>query len=105
MHRFLDTLREGMSDNQNEHQPGDAAPATAHYEEADIFGNRTGAVVHVREGHDPPRAPRGFTCGGYGKKAQACRARPKSRGAQAFSLPLLISGNYKPACSFSLKRY
>ena len=38
-----------MSDEE-EHHPGDRAPAMAHYEELNVFGTQTGAVVHVREG-------------------------------------------------------
>ena len=49
MRRLLDTLRRRMPDDE-EHQPGDRAPATAHYEELNVFGSPTGAVVHVREG-------------------------------------------------------
>jgi len=60
MRLLLDTLRGRMSDEE-EHQPGDRAPATAHYEELNVFGNPTGAVVHVHEGHGLPGAPRGFT--------------------------------------------
>ena len=54
-----------MSDEE-EHQPGDRAPATAHYEELNVFGNPTGAIVHVREGDPLPPAPRSFTWGGSG---------------------------------------
>jgi hypothetical protein len=49
-----------MSDEE-EHQPGDRAPATAHYEELNVFGSPTGTDVHVREGDRPPPAPRSFT--------------------------------------------
>jgi hypothetical protein len=49
-----------MPDDREEHQPGDRAPATAHYEELDVFGSPTGAVVHVREGDTLPGAPRSF---------------------------------------------
>jgi hypothetical protein len=49
-----------MSDEE-EHQPGDRATATAHYEELNVFGSPTGAVVHVREGDQFPSAPRSFT--------------------------------------------
>ena len=38
----LATLR--VSDEE-EHQPGDRAPATAQYEELNVFGTPTGAVV------------------------------------------------------------
>lgn len=47
--------------NEEQHQPGDRAPATAHYEELNVFGTQTGAVVHVREGDPLPAAPRSFT--------------------------------------------
>jgi hypothetical protein len=57
---LLDTLRRRMSDDEK-HQPGDRAPATAHYEELNVFGSPTGAVVHVREGDRLPGAPRSFT--------------------------------------------
>ena len=50
-----------MSDDQEEHQLRRPAPATAHYEELNVFGSPTGAVVHVREGDRLPGAPRGFT--------------------------------------------
>jgi hypothetical protein len=30
--------------DEEEHQPGDRAPATAHYEELNVFGTPTGAV-------------------------------------------------------------
>ena len=49
-----------MSDEE-EHQPGDRAPVTAHYEELNVFGNHTGKVVHVTEGEPLPDAPRSFT--------------------------------------------
>jgi hypothetical protein len=49
-----------MSDEE-EHQPGDPAPATAHYEELNLFGSSTGAVAYVREGDRLPPAPRSFT--------------------------------------------
>jgi len=39
----------------------DRAPATAYYEELNVFGSPTGAVVHVREGDRLPGAPRSFT--------------------------------------------
>ena len=45
--------------DEEEHQPGDRAPATAHYEELNVFGTPTGAVVHVREG-DQKKTPREF---------------------------------------------
>ena len=61
MPRLLDTLRKRMSDERTEHRPGDAAPATGHYEELNVFGTPTGAVVHVREGDRLPGAPRSFT--------------------------------------------
>jgi hypothetical protein len=57
---LLGMLWEQMSD-EGEHQPGDRAPATAHYEELNVFGSPTGAVVHVREGDRLPAAPRNFT--------------------------------------------
>jgi hypothetical protein len=57
---LLDTLRRRMSDDE-EHQPGDRAPATANYEELNVFGSPTGAVVHVRKGDRLPGAPRSFT--------------------------------------------
>ena len=34
--------------DQKEHQPGDRAPATAHYEELNVFGSPTGSVADVR---------------------------------------------------------
>jgi hypothetical protein len=40
---------------------GDRAPATAHYEELDVFGSPIGAVVHVHKGDALPSAPRSFT--------------------------------------------
>jgi len=46
--------------HEEEHQPGDLAPATGHYEELNIFGTRTGKVAHVIEGDALPQAPRGF---------------------------------------------
>ena len=45
----------------NEHDPGDEAPHTGHYEELNIFGSRTGRTIHVQEGDRLPAAPRGFT--------------------------------------------
>ena len=45
--------------DEEEHQPGDPAPATAHYEELNVFSSPTGAVVHVREG-DQKKTPREF---------------------------------------------
>jgi hypothetical protein len=47
--------------DEAEHQPGDRAPATAHYEELNVFGSRTGKVVRVTEGDPLPGAPRSFT--------------------------------------------
>jgi hypothetical protein len=35
---------EGRMPDEEEHQPGDRAPATAHYEELNVFGTPTGAV-------------------------------------------------------------
>jgi hypothetical protein len=61
MRLLLYVLREPMSDDQKEHQPGDRAPATSHYEELNIFGSPTGTVVHVHEGDRLPGAPRSFT--------------------------------------------
>ena len=52
---------EGRMPDEEEHQPGDRAPATAHYEELNVFGTPTGAVVAVREGDRFPPAPRSFT--------------------------------------------
>ena len=49
-----------MSD-QKEHQPGARAPTTANYEELNVFGSPTGAIVHVHEGDPLPAAPRSFT--------------------------------------------
>ena len=60
MPRLLDALREHMSD-QEENRPGHPAPATAHFEELDIFGNLTGGTANVREGDSLPGAPRGLT--------------------------------------------
>jgi hypothetical protein len=60
MPRLLELLSKAMSDGE-EHQPGDRAPATAHYEELNVFGSLTGAVAHVREGDSLPSAPRSFT--------------------------------------------
>ena len=53
-------LWEQMPDEE-EHQPGDRAPATAHYEELNVFGSHTGKVVYVTEGDALPSAPRNFT--------------------------------------------
>jgi hypothetical protein len=47
--------------DEDEHQPGDRAPATAHYEELNVFGSPTGTVVHVHAGNKLPPAPRNFT--------------------------------------------
>ena len=44
----------------NEHDPGDEAPHTGHYEELSVLGARTGRTVHVQEGEPLPAAPRGF---------------------------------------------
>jgi hypothetical protein len=55
------TCYEGRMPDVEEHQPGDRAPATAHYEELNVFGTPTGAVVHVRAGDRLPSAPRSFT--------------------------------------------
>ena len=50
-----------MSDRRdNEHQPGEQAPSTGHYEELNIFGTRTGRVHIVRKGDRLPAAPRGY---------------------------------------------
>jgi hypothetical protein len=49
-----------MSD-EDELQPGDRSPVTAHYEELNVFGSPTGTVVQVREVERLPSAPRGFT--------------------------------------------
>jgi hypothetical protein len=46
---------------REEHQPGDEAPHTGHYEELNVFGTPTGAVIHRHEGEMLPSAPRGFT--------------------------------------------
>jgi hypothetical protein len=47
-------------DRNIEHRPGDTAPTTGHYEELNVFGARTGALHHVKEGEPLPGAPRGF---------------------------------------------
>ena len=60
MPQLLDALRVPMSDDE-EHQPGDCAPATAHYEELNAFGSVTGRAVHDREGDRLLGAPRSFT--------------------------------------------
>ena len=52
--------RKEMSD-EDELQPGDRSPVTAHYEELNVFGSPTGTVVQVREVERLPSAPRGFT--------------------------------------------
>jgi hypothetical protein len=41
--------------------PATAHPQRAHYEELNVFGSPTGAVVRVREGDRLPGAPRSFT--------------------------------------------
>ncbi|HLJ06328.1 MAG TPA: hypothetical protein VKT26_08650 [Acetobacteraceae bacterium] len=49
----------GMFDN--EVRPGERAPATGSYEELNVFGVRTGKVLHIRTGEALPAAPRGFS--------------------------------------------
>ena len=49
-----------MAERQ-EHQPGDHAPASGHYEELNVFGTQTGRIERVREGERLPHGPRGFT--------------------------------------------
>jgi hypothetical protein len=57
---FVGLLRTLMSP-ASDHNPGDAAPQTGHYEEHNVFGSPTGRIVHVSEGELLPRAARGFT--------------------------------------------
>jgi hypothetical protein len=45
----------------DDHQPGDDAPHTEHYEELNVFGSPTGTVVHRLQGEPLPSSPRGFT--------------------------------------------
>ena len=45
---------------QDEHQPGEQASATGHYEELNIFGTETGRVTHATEAEPLPALPRGF---------------------------------------------
>lgn len=45
----------------SDHQPGDPAPHTGHYEELKVFGSETGNVVYARKGDALPSAPHGFT--------------------------------------------
>jgi hypothetical protein len=40
-----------------EHRPGERAPATGDYEQLNIFGTPTGWVVQIREGEPLPAAP------------------------------------------------
>jgi hypothetical protein len=47
--------------DRDEHQPGDRAPVTDHYEELNVFGTPTGTVIHIPEGDRLPHGPRGFT--------------------------------------------
>ena len=49
-----------MSDEE-EHQPGDRAPATAHYEELSVFGTQTVPLSMSAIGEPLPAAPRSFT--------------------------------------------
>ena len=44
-----------------EHRPGDRAPATGHYQLLNVFGTPTERVVHVMKDEPLPEAPRGFT--------------------------------------------
>jgi len=48
-------------EERQEHQPGDHAPASGHYEELNVFGTQTGRIERVREGERLPHGPRGFT--------------------------------------------
>lgn len=41
------------------HPPGHPAPATATYEQINVFGSPTGIVAHVPHGHPLPPAPVG----------------------------------------------
>jgi hypothetical protein len=40
---------------------GDQAPDTGRYEALNIFGARTGRMVHAEDGEALPAAPHGFT--------------------------------------------
>ena len=46
---------------QREHPPGEAAPATAIYEQRNVFGTPTGVRVEVARGDPLPLAPRGYS--------------------------------------------
>jgi hypothetical protein len=45
----------GTSQHAQDHQPGDPAPETGHYEQCNVFGSPTGIVRHVPEGVPLPR--------------------------------------------------
>jgi hypothetical protein len=45
---------------EDEHLPGERAPATGHYEELNVFGTPTGKTTHAQEGDRLPPAPFGF---------------------------------------------
>ena len=70
MPRLREQLSKAMSD-EDEHQPGDSAPATAHYEELTGFGSPTGPLsmfAKVIGFHLHRAALRG---GGYGMRLLA----------------------------------
>jgi hypothetical protein len=51
----------GRMPTEVEHQPGEQAAATGHYEELNIFGSPTGKTAHAEQGERLPIAPHGFT--------------------------------------------
>jgi hypothetical protein len=52
--------------------PGHPAPASAIYEQLNIFGSSTGIEVHVQQGHPLPDAPLGHSWAITEDKANDC---------------------------------
>ena len=66
--------------DQKEHQPGDRAPATAHYEELNVFGSPTGSVADVRFHRHRAALRGGADRGGPEKEKAARKETPREFG-------------------------